>query len=87
MSYCRPGELGSDVYVYTDGEQIHCDSEGKRYSTSSHQEMIDHLRMHVRRGHHVPRKAFDRLEAERDGLPYETDVERALREWKKAGLL
>lgn len=44
------------------------------------QEMIDHLLAHREAGHTVPQKALDRLTAERDGVPYQTDVEAELAE-------
>lgn len=44
------------------------------------QQMIDHLLAHRAAGHTVPQKAIDRLTAERDGMPYQTDVQRELSE-------
>lgn len=86
MSYARIGEFGSDVYVYRDTAGVlFCQSVGKAFGCTDEQEMIDHLRSHRRRGQNVPQRALDRLEAERDGLPWETDVEAALRELKEQG--
>lgn len=82
MSYARPGE-GSDVYVWGDGKLLHCEAEGKTYTTTSHEEMWEHLRMHRRRGHTVPEKALDRLWCEARGFPYETDVQAAMRTLKE----
>lgn len=82
MSYARPGE-GSDVYVYRGGA-LFCiggfHSGWLTYETDSETEMLEHLHRHMDAGDEIPEKALERLAAERDGVPYETDVERALRE-------
>ena len=78
MSYAEPG-LHSDVYVWSDGEVIYCDALGKRFETTSRQQMMEHLWLHRRRGHKVPDEALDRLYAELMGIPYETAVEAELR--------
>ena len=83
MSYCRTGE-DSDIYVYRKRPNLLvCHSETGSFEASTEQEMIEHLLLHRRRGQRVPERALDRLKAERDGIPYETDVERALREMKE----
>ena len=79
MAYCRPGE-GSDVYVYRTGDVLTCHAEGKAFTTTDEQSMIDHLMLHRRRGQKVPERTLERLWHEARGLPYETDVEAALKE-------
>lgn len=78
MSYCRPGE-DSDVYVirHVNGCLV-CYSHEPAFETTATQVMIYHLWSHQQRGHKVPERAFERLEAERDGRPYKTDVMLAL---------
>lgn len=48
------------------------------YMARTEQEMINHLQQHRERGEKVPERAFERLIAERDGIPYKTDVDRML---------
>jgi hypothetical protein len=79
MSYCRQGE-DSDVYVIRSGDQLVCYCNVGSFHCFSEQDMITHLRDHEAEGLKVPQRAYDRLEAERQGNPYETDVQRALRE-------
>lgn len=84
MSYAEPGP-NSDVYVWSDGRTLHCEMPGPsnrpRTFTCVHaDDMWEHLRSHLRRGDKVPHTALDRLWHEARGLPYETDVEAALRE-------
>lgn len=84
MSYARVGEYGSDVYVYRKSPHlIVCHYGPHTFEASSEQEMLEHLHLHRRRGHSVPDRAFDRLICERDGIPYETDVEFAMREMQE----
>lgn len=78
MSYAEPNPW-SDVYVWRDGERLHCEAEGRKYTCETEREMYQHLRMHVRKGDKVPDKALERLWHEMNGLPYETDIERVLR--------
>ncbi len=83
MSYCRFWWDDSDVYVYasTEGGIVCCaclmGGGTKRFETQ--QEVIDHLMVHRARGHNVPEYALFRLRAERDGIPYETDVQAAIK--------
>lgn len=78
MSYAQIGE-DSDVYVWSNGDDLFCESEGKTFVCGQPRLMIEHLEMHKRRGHKVPDKALERLWHEHWGLPYETDVERSLK--------
>lgn len=77
MSYCRRGE-NSDVYVIRSGDHLVCFGHEPAFACFSEQDMIDHLFAHRTAGDVIPQRAFDRLSAERDGLPYKTDVEHAL---------
>lgn len=81
VSYCREGE-DSDFYVYTDGETINCHGPdvSAYFAVEDKQQVIDWLMDQVRLGLLVPVRVFERLSAERDGLHYETDVERGMRE-------
>ncbi len=68
MSYCRFGEE-SDVYVYTDGAELHCcacrmTDKRSDFLTARRTDMIEHLEQHIRHGHEVPRDAFERLRRE-----------------------
>lgn len=67
MSYARHGVFGSDVYVYH-GDGLHCCEclidDGGQYDTDEWAEMIAHLKEHVKHGHCVPQRTFDRLERE-----------------------
>lgn len=82
MSYCRNDGVDSDVYVirHVNGMLVcYCclpDNEHERP-----EEMITHLLNHRSLGHKVPDRALDRLNAERFGLPYKTDVEQALEDF------
>lgn len=78
MSYCRVGE-DSDVYVirHVNGFLI-CYQHEPAYECRSEQSMICHLTIHRNAGDRVPQRALDRLEAERDGRPFKTDVMVAL---------
>ena len=83
MSYCRIGELDSDVYLirHVNGSLVcYCDYPGNECLLED--EMISHLREHQARSQAVPQRVFDRLEAERDGRPYRTDVQLALEEFR-----
>lgn len=82
MSYCRPGE-DSDLYIYTNGYRIfvYGDREHKSFDVGSEQAVLDYLAELAKGGALVPQRAIDRLTAERDGLPYKTDVQRALEEF------
>lgn len=93
MSYCRFGEDDSDVYVFRTGsrglgtlECCGCILGERSFYCQTEQQMIDHLHLHLAEGHLVPQKAFDRLEAERDGRPYETEVQAAMRNLRERGL-
>lgn len=79
MSYCRIGE-GSDVYLIRSGSILvcHCARGGFTCQVGEEQKMIDHLVRHRRAGDLVPDRAIRRLSAERDGIPYKTDVQRAM---------
>jgi len=81
LSYARQGE-GSDVYVYRGGA-LFCmggfHSAWLTYETASEAEMLEHLHRHMDAGDEVPETALLRLIAERDGVPYETEVERVLK--------
>lgn len=72
MSYARFGFEGSNVYVYSDGEQLHCcmcrmeqmaDDETD-FCTNSRTRMALHLSAHRAYGHTVPESAFERLRLE-----------------------
>lgn len=87
MAYAREGEFDSDVYVYR-GHSFICLGgyhEMGMYEANTEQDMINHLWFHREQGDTVPERALERLAAERDGVPWETDVERALRELKEEG--
>jgi hypothetical protein len=85
MSYCRVGE-GSDVYVIKHvGGYWACYCERDDNRQFSPDGMIDHLLLHRMRGDRVPQRALERLASEREGRPYETDVQRALREYDEGG--
>lgn len=78
MSYCRIGE-DSDVYVIRDmSGMLQCFCNLVMNYHEREEEMISHLLIHRSFGHKVPQRAIDRLQAERLGLPYKTDVEQAL---------
>lgn len=81
MSYCRIGE-DSDVYLIRSGDMLvcYCALEGNEQETE--EGMISHLVDHQERGHKVPQRAIARLNAERLGIPYKTDVELALEEFR-----
>lgn len=82
MSYCRIGESDSDVYLirHVNGSLVcYCDHPGNEALFEA--EMIKHLEAHRQRGDKVPQRAIDRLVAERDGLPYKTDVQLAMEEF------
>lgn len=68
MSYARKGP-DSDVYVYSDGEWLHCmacwlDEDGNTVSHDNYPEMITHLESHRAKGHSVPDYALERLRKE-----------------------
>jgi hypothetical protein len=83
VSYCRVGEFESDVYVFRGGALV-CyggfHGDNFMFEADTEIEMIEHLHRHRDAGDTVPERALERLAAERDGVPYETDVEAALRE-------
>lgn len=79
MSYARVSE-GSDVYVVRTGTHVTCYCGDEGGQDRDEQGMLDHLLGHLVAGEKVPQRALDRLRAERDGIPYETDVQRAIRE-------
>ena len=91
MSYCRFGWDDSDVYVFGTGDRIECcaclrhRSSGlpASFIAETEQEMIDHLLQHRALGDTVPQAALDRLEAERDGVEYQTTVEEAIDEIRR----
>lgn len=81
MSYCRIGE-DSDVYVirHVSGMLVcYCLLPDNEFDTE--EGMISHLIDHKMLGHKVPDRALARLNAERLGLPYKTDVEQALEDF------
>lgn len=63
MAYAREGEFGSEVYVWSDGEHLHCECH-KRLVTPSREAMMEHLHWHEERGNAVPDRAFVRLQWE-----------------------
>lgn len=73
MSYCR-ADNESDVYVIGSGdgkgnplwECVGCPGSQNRYGVTFHtrQKMVEHLQEHVRLGHKVPDRAFERLARE-----------------------
>lgn len=79
MSYCRFGE-GSDVYVIRSADRLvcFCSKGGFACAVGEEQQMIDHLARHEAAGDLVPYQAIRRLESERDGIPFMTEVELAL---------
>jgi hypothetical protein len=91
MSYCRWGE-GSDFYLFRGGGELHLIGPGPTGpvqrvddSTDGRVLMRDVLLHHRHLGHEVRQDALDRLQAEIDGVPFETDVERAVRELTEEG--
>lgn len=81
MSYCRNDGVESDVYVIrTFDDRLICYCCLANNEADRPEEMITHLLIHRSIGHRVPQRALDRLNAERFGLPYKTDVEQALDE-------
>lgn len=77
MSYCRMGE-DSDVYVIRSGDRWICYCDLACNESDRPEEMISHLLRHRSFGHKVPQRAIERLNADRFGIPYKTDVEQAL---------
>jgi hypothetical protein len=81
MSYADPGNGDSDVYVWSDGQLLHCDGcplfGDVAYVTeaTSQGQMAEHLRAHVAAGHAVPDAALARLDSEAAGVPVQTRVE------------
>lgn len=59
MSYCRAGLDGSDVYIYTNGDQIICVDCDTRLSCAEH--MLQHI---ADEGHRIPKYAEHRLRIE-----------------------
>ncbi|MEE9581201.1 MAG: hypothetical protein V3V74_07795 [Nitrosomonadaceae bacterium] len=68
MSYARSSENGSDVYVFSNGEELFCSKcdlvDTYDFSTSSWPAMIEHLKEHVEKGDVVPDHTFERLNEE-----------------------
>lgn len=70
MEYCKPGP-DSTVRVFRLKDspwdtQWTCEAFGRSYQCKKPGDMIDHLLMHVRLGHKVPRRVIDQLAVERD---------------------
>ena len=63
MSYCRFGENGSDVYMYTDGTHWHilCEDDWMVDSLQEAKEILLSLRQE---GNHIPDGVFVRVQAE-----------------------
>ena len=90
VSYIRFGEGGSDLYVYSDGEQFHCcgclfktRDTGDAFASAvfaTREDILQHLLDHREEGHVVPDAAIERLQAEIEGKPYQTDVEKELKD-------
>ena len=62
MSYARFGE-GSDVYIYSDGEQLNCCGcclDGD-FASDDFEKICEHLIRHLDAGHKVPRYCIERL--------------------------
>ena len=80
MSYCRFGEDGSDVYVYPSTSCIVCCgcSLDGAYEADTPREMLNHLTLHIVKGHKVPRDAIDRLEQEIQTEPDKSSTEKFL---------
>ena len=67
MSYARFGEDGSNVYIYSDSENLiccGCELGNGDFHTHSWPAMIAHLQLHIEHGEHVPKHVFDRLNRE-----------------------
>lgn len=83
MALCRIGE-NSDVYVIRNldhhGGGYTCFHADDSFHADDQEQMIGHLIEHRKVGHMVPERAFDRLYSELRGVPYKTDVMRALEE-------
>ena len=67
MSYCRFGS-DSDVYIYTDGSYLICESckikDGKTFATKRRSRMLSHVDDHIGVGHKVPQGAIDEITIE-----------------------
>lgn len=71
----------SDVYVIKHvGGHLVCYDANLAFECETEADMICHLTDHRNAGDKVPQRAFARLEAERDGRPWKTDVQHALEE-------
>ena len=64
MSYCRIGEDGSDVYMYSDGLRYFIDTGEESLRAGTPEEAQDTLLRLRERGLRVPQKAISRLERE-----------------------
>jgi hypothetical protein len=69
MSYCRFGEDGSDVYIFASVRGgIECCgcwvNSGESINVATQEEMLHHINLHRRAGHHVPYEVDQRLSTE-----------------------
>ena len=64
MSYCRIGENGSDVYMFTDGDRWFIDTLEENQVAESLEQAKTMLLELRERGIHVPDKALQRVERE-----------------------
>ena len=68
MALARFGCDGSDVYVYYDvGGFINCcgcNLNGQSFHADTERQMIDHLKEHEKKGHHIPGYVYDELSDE-----------------------
>ncbi len=69
MSYCRRGWDGSDVYMYwSDGDFVCCSGcefdDPWIVQLNSMDEVIEHIKKHIRAGHNVPLGLEESIKAE-----------------------
>ena len=64
MSYCRIGEQGSDVYMFSDGTQWFIDTLEEYHTLDTLEEARGTLLELQARGLHVPAPAMDRVKRE-----------------------
>jgi hypothetical protein len=81
MSYARLDGKTSDVYVWSDGNRLHCtwcrlSTTGDEALFTDYPEMLAHLAEHSAQGHRVPDYALEALRREAAVSPSVAEVSR-----------